>query len=129
VGLHEEAERILSGLHARYSGARRNPYNHVECGDHYVRALAGWSVLDALAGVGYDADSGTLELRAVPDFRGPWSVGAACGRVTRESTRGERTCSIELHAGELRVERVVGAGPPDLPVALRPGERLDLKLV
>jgi hypothetical protein len=128
-GLHEEAERILSGVHARYSGARRNPYNHVECGDHYVRALAGWSVLDALAGVGYDADSGTLELRAVPDFRGPWSVGAACGRVTRESTRGGRTCSIELHAGELRVERVVGAGPPDLPVALRPGERLDLKLV
>ena len=49
-GLHEEGLRILEALRGRYDGRRRNPYNEIECGDHYARAMAGWSVLEALGG-------------------------------------------------------------------------------
>ncbi|MEV0268129.1 GH116 family glycosyl-hydrolase [Hamadaea sp. NPDC050747] len=48
-GLDDEAYAILRGVWARYDGRRRNPYNEIECGDHYVRAMAGWSVVDALS--------------------------------------------------------------------------------
>jgi uncharacterized protein (DUF608 family) len=48
-GLDEEGLAIVRGVRARYDGTRRNPFNEVECGDHYVRAMAGWSLLTAWA--------------------------------------------------------------------------------
>jgi len=47
-GLADEGHAILDAVWARYDGRRRNPYNEIECGDHYARSLAGWSVLDAV---------------------------------------------------------------------------------
>nr|BFE56735.1 non-lysosomal glucosylceramidase [Dactylosporangium thailandense] len=46
-GLDEEGLAIVRGVRARYDGTRRNPFNEIECGDHYVRAMAGWSLLTA----------------------------------------------------------------------------------
>ena len=44
------AEEIVRDIRARYDGAKRNPFDEAECGHHYVRALASWSVLKAFAG-------------------------------------------------------------------------------
>ena len=41
------AEEIVSDVRRRYDGRRRNPFDEAECGHHYVRALAAWSVLQA----------------------------------------------------------------------------------
>ena len=41
------AERIVGDVRRRYDGRRRNPFDEAECGHHYVRALASWSVLKA----------------------------------------------------------------------------------
>jgi uncharacterized protein (DUF608 family) len=54
-GMVEEGLEIVRSLRARYSGERRNPFNEIECGDHYARSLAGWSLLDAVSGFRYDA--------------------------------------------------------------------------
>ena len=54
-GMADDGLRILTGLRNRYDGSRRNPYNEIECGDHYSRAMAGFSVLDAWTGARYDA--------------------------------------------------------------------------
>lgn len=39
------AEKVVRDIRARYDGKRRNPFDEAECGHHYVRALAAWSVL------------------------------------------------------------------------------------
>lgn len=54
-GLVDEGIAILRGLWARHDGTRRNPYNEVECGDHYARSMAGWTVLGAITGQQFDA--------------------------------------------------------------------------
>ena len=41
------AERVVADIRARYDGVKRNPFDEAECGHHYVRALASWSVLKA----------------------------------------------------------------------------------
>jgi hypothetical protein len=33
----------LTRCGGRYDGRRRNPFNEIERGDHYVRTTAGWS--------------------------------------------------------------------------------------
>jgi uncharacterized protein (DUF608 family) len=37
-----EALAICRGVHDRYQPAKHNPFNEIECGDHYARALASW---------------------------------------------------------------------------------------
>ena len=46
------AERIVRDIRSRYDGRKRNPFDEAECGHHYVRALAAWSVLTAFGGIG-----------------------------------------------------------------------------
>ncbi|SDS57727.1 GH116 family glycosyl-hydrolase [Jiangella sp. DSM 45060] len=83
-GLDDEGWAVLRGVWGRYDGRRRNPYNEIECGDHYVRAMAGWSVLPALTGARWNAVDATLRLR-LPDDGASWPVtlGTAWGRVAR----------------------------------------------
>jgi hypothetical protein len=39
------AERVVRD---RYDGRKRNPFDEAECGHHYARALAAWTVLKAM---------------------------------------------------------------------------------
>ena len=41
------AERVVRNIRDRYDGLKRNPFNEAECGHHYARAMAAWSVLRA----------------------------------------------------------------------------------
>lgn len=41
------AEKVVRDIRARYDGRKRSPFDEAECGHHYVRALAAWSVLEA----------------------------------------------------------------------------------
>lgn len=44
-GRTEEALRIVQSVRERHDGTRRNPYNEVECGSHYARALSAYGLL------------------------------------------------------------------------------------
>ena len=47
-GDRAEAERVVRDVRDRYDGRKRNPFDEAECGHHYVRALAAWTVLRAM---------------------------------------------------------------------------------
>jgi len=55
MGLVKECFNITKTARERHDGIRRNPFNDVECGDHYARALASYSILNGLAGFEYSA--------------------------------------------------------------------------
>lgn len=46
-GERAEAERVVRDIRERYDGRKRNPFDEAECGHHYARALAAWTVLKA----------------------------------------------------------------------------------
>ena len=41
------AEKVVRDIRDRYDGAKRNPFDEAECGHHYARTLAAWTVLQA----------------------------------------------------------------------------------
>jgi non-lysosomal glucosylceramidase len=90
--------QLLRAVWDRYDGRRRNPFNEIECGDHYARAMAGWSVVDALAGLRYDANTGSLSVRRV-DGTLPVLLGEGWGLITGTPT-GVR---LEFRGGRINL--------------------------
>jgi hypothetical protein len=87
-GLLEDGLAIVKGVRDRYDGIPRapigrNPWNEIECGGHYARAMASWSLLLALSGYEYDGTTGVLHFapRITPAkfqsfFTGPQAWGS-----------------------------------------------------
>lgn len=46
-GLVEPAMTVVQAVRSRYDGRERNPFNEVECGDHYIRSLSAWAFCDS----------------------------------------------------------------------------------
>lgn len=104
-GFVEEGLTIVQGVRARHNGTRRNPWNEFECGSHYARSLASWSLLTALSGFQFDMSRGLLGFapRLWPeDFTCFWSVGGAWG-LYRQSAHD---ANLEVLYGELPLRRL-----------------------
>ena len=61
-GMVMEGLAIARAIHDRYHPARRNPWNEVECGDHYARAMASYGVFLAACGYEYHGPKATSVL-------------------------------------------------------------------
>ncbi len=131
-GRAAEALAVVRGIHDRYDGTKHNPWNEVECGDHYARALASWSVLLAATGFIHDGPAGTLgfdprlaspgaEFRAFFCAAEGWGTFAQTGKANNS----ERRQSVSVKWGRLRLREFVcppGTEPADAVLAGRPAE-------
>jgi len=128
-GWVEEGLRIVEGVRARHDGERRNPWSEVECGEHYARSMASWSLLHALSGFQWDARRGMLEFSPVwsPDrFRCFWSGAAAWGEYHQRLGRNRLRARLEVLWGELTLERFRVPRPAGLGLNPRPDVRVRL---
>jgi uncharacterized protein (DUF608 family) len=108
-GLVDEGMRILVDLRNRYSGERRNPYNEIECGDHYSRAMAGWSVLEAISGVRYDATRREIRLAAAHGRSGsrvPIMTDTGWGMIQQETREGRLLVEIHVSYGSIEIRSI-----------------------
>jgi len=106
-GMVEEGLSICRAIHERYHPSKRNPYNEVECSDHYARALASWGVYLALAGFQYHGPAGRIGFapRITPnDFKTAFTTAEGWGTFTQKIEDGKQTASIKLAWGKLSVK-------------------------
>lgn len=59
-GMITEGIGLSHAIHQRYRAKRRNPYNEIECSDHYARAMASYGAFLAATGYEYDGPEGVL---------------------------------------------------------------------
>ena len=115
-GWRDEGLEIVEALRARHDGVRRNPWDEVECGHHYARSMASWSLLLALSGFTCDVEKGMLGFApAVPneEFRCMWSAGRGWGQFSLNHGQDGTHATIELHGGSFVLRRLAlpfGAG-------------------
>ncbi|TVR52727.1 MAG: hypothetical protein EA425_04450, partial [Puniceicoccaceae bacterium] len=81
VGRVEEGLAVVRTARVRYDGSRRNPFDEVECGHWYARALASYALLQAYSGIRYDAVENRLYLRPRigGDFQCFFATGSGYG--------------------------------------------------
>ncbi|MBN1845848.1 MAG: hypothetical protein JW810_09210, partial [Sedimentisphaerales bacterium] len=106
-GLTDEGLSIVRAIHERYQPDKRNPYNEVECGDHYARALASWGVFTALSGFEYHGPRGRIgfDPRVTPDdFRSAFTAAEGWGSFQQQRRGGVQKDRIYLRYGRLRLK-------------------------
>jgi uncharacterized protein (DUF608 family) len=145
-GLIDEARQIVGMARSRYDGRRRegldsgpggNPYNELECGKFYARAMSSWSLLIAAQGLVLEGPRGILGFRPnwqPEDHRSLFTAPEGWGLFVQHRTARQQTERIEVRYGRLRLRELVfalpgpaagatvtGAGRP-VPAALRQTE-------
>jgi non-lysosomal glucosylceramidase len=105
-GMLLEGLAITRAVHDRYHAARRNPWNEVECGDHYARAMASYGVYVSACGVEYHGPRGHLGFapRLSPDnFRAAFTAAEGWGTFSQNDRNGQLAAQIKLAWGRLRL--------------------------
>ncbi len=118
-GLVDEGLTIVKAVRDRYDGAKRNPWNEIECGHHYARAMASWSLILALSGYRYSAPRQSIGFApkiATRDFACFFSTGSGWGLYRQAFQAGRQTAELDLRYGALTLGEVrltwAGASPP-----------------
>jgi non-lysosomal glucosylceramidase len=103
-GLVEEGLTVVRAARARHDGSRRNPWNDIECGSYYIRALSSYALVNAYSGLTFDQRTGEIGFKPASDGDGRyfWSAGRGWGTVQLNGSK----VTLTVKGGELVVSRL-----------------------
>ncbi len=113
-GYIDEGINIVKGVRNRYDGERRNPWNEVECGHHYARAMASWSVLLALSGFHISVPDQKIAFHPLineRNFSCMWSAGPGWGTYNQIIRQSDLKSDIQLIRGEIKLQQLALPAP------------------
>ncbi len=108
-GLIDNGLTIVQAARARHDGLRRNPWNEVECGNHYARAMSSWALLLALSGFSYQPQGriGFAPAYEEADFSCFFSTGSCWGRFQQKYTEQGLHICLMLEFGSLEISELL----------------------
>ena len=124
-GLVDQARQIVRMARSRYDGRRRdnlnsgpggNPYNELECGKFYARAMSSWSLLIASQGLILEGPKGVLGFKPrwqPADHRSFYTAPEGWGLFIQRREANKQTEQIEVRHGQLRLKELVFELPAD----------------
>ncbi len=113
-GMLLEALAICRGVHERYHPRSHNPWNEVECGDHYARALASYGVFLALCGFEYHGPKGHIGFAPrmnADDFAAAFTGAEGWGTLTQKRQEKTQVNTLRVLWGQLRVKTIALEAP------------------
>ncbi len=108
-GMIDEGLSVVKAVHDRYNPAKHNPWNEIECGDHYARALASWGVLLALQDYSYDGPGKHLSFapRIHPEkFQSFFTAAEGWGNISQSIKDKVQENTVRLAWGKLSLKSV-----------------------
>jgi hypothetical protein len=108
-GMVMEGLAITRAVHDRYHATRRNPWNEIECGDHYARSMASYGVYLAAGGFEYDGPKGHLGFapKLTPEnFKCAFTGAAGWGSFSQKMESGNLNAEITVRWGKLKLKTI-----------------------
>jgi len=108
-GMIEKGLATAKVVHDRHNPIKRNPYNEIECSDHYSRSMASYGVFLAVCGFDYHGPKGHLSFdpKITPeDFKAPFTVAEGWGTFTQKRTDGVQKNNLEMGYGALKLSQI-----------------------
>jgi len=108
-GMVDEALVLTRTIHDRYHAAKRNPFNEIECSDHYARAMASYGTFITACGFEYHGPKGWLKFapKITPaHFKAPFITAMGWGSFEQKKTKEHFTAKIDCKYGSLQISRL-----------------------
>ncbi|MCC6288304.1 MAG: hypothetical protein IT249_10500 [Chitinophagaceae bacterium] len=108
-GMTDEALVITKAIHDRYHAAKRNPYNEIECSDHYARAMASYGTFITACGFEHHGPKGYL--RFAPkwnrnNFKAAFTSAEGWGAYSQAKNNEQQLHILTLQYGSLLLKTI-----------------------
>lgn len=107
-GMVDQSLTMTRAIHDRHHAAKRNPYNEIECSDHYARAMASYGTFISACGFEYYGPKGYMSFdpKISPEnFKAPFTSAEGWGTFKQSQMAGKQLNSIEIVYGKLRLKK------------------------
>jgi hypothetical protein len=122
----DEALQCTKAIRDRFDGAKRNPFSEPECGHHYARSMASWSLLLAWSDFHYSGVDRSMNFTSRPGTYF-WSNGYAWGSCTVTPS----SVTLSVLGGNLSLDRLTLTGrtsPVAKHIRIRAGEKKTMEM-
>ena len=107
--LVEKGLAITKAVHERYGAGKRNPYNEIECSDHYGRSMASFGIYLSACGYEYHGPKGYFGFApklSPDDFRAAFTTAEGWGTCAQKREAGMQTDTLQLNYGQLNLKQL-----------------------
>ncbi|MCH5598263.1 GH116 family glycosyl hydrolase [Niabella ginsengisoli] len=104
----DEALILTRCVHDRYHAAKRNPFNEIECSDHYARAMASYGTFISACGFEYHGPKGYISFAPKwnkENFKAAFTAAEGWGCYTQEISNKQRHI-FEVKYGKVRLRSI-----------------------
>ncbi|NHJ21237.1 MAG: hypothetical protein EAX91_09855 [Candidatus Lokiarchaeota archaeon] len=101
--------KVIEAIRKRYDGSHRNPWNEIECGDHYVRPMSSWTLFHALTGILYSKEFYQFSIAPkinASDFKSFYITNSAWGVVKLQVSEEKIIFLLRISFGELMLKSI-----------------------
>jgi uncharacterized protein (DUF608 family) len=108
-GMVKEGLGVMKTLDERYDGNKRNPFNEVECGDHYARSMASYGALIAISGFQYHGPKRHIGFapRITPEnFKAPFTAAEGWGSYSQRISGGTLRAELSVKHGKVPLRSI-----------------------
>jgi uncharacterized protein (DUF608 family) len=120
-GMILESLAITRAIHDRYHASRRNPWNEVECSDHYARAMASYGTFITACGFEYDGPRQHIGFapRLTPEnFKCAFTSAEGWGSFSQKHEGKQLEAEIAVRFGTLNLKTIALVIPDGASVTL-----------